>query len=602
MKIKVGNSSVNVKVGSPSTRRVSQASNIDRGPQGYSAYEVAVNEGYEGTEQEWLQSLVGPQGPKGDAGPRGVQGKQGIQGIQGETGPSNTLSIGEVTKGETASASITGESPNQILNLTLPKGDQGEQGPRGYQGLQGPVGPSNVLEIGTVERGNQAAATITGESPNQVLNLVLPKGDRGEQGIQGETGPRGTQGPQGERGLQGIQGERGPQGVQGEQGIQGEQGPKGDAFTYSDFTPEQLEDLKGPQGDRGPQGLQGPKGDKGDKGDTGSTGPQGPKGDTGAKGATGDQGPVGPQGISGAQGPKGEKGDKGDKGDPGEVQYGTDMMQYIRRNSDYIYYPSIDGKPNVSIMVAKGYEQDRNVGITAENITFTNFENWTYYGIPNYIPLDLSLYNTNTRANMLHPYTQLPDGDYWVKSPGKMWMGNENYELNGRELIHKRGLELAIIGGDYACAYYAWDSTDEVYKGGFFTTQTDVQDMIDAGNFMSDYTVTRQTTATGSIVINDGRHYKRVRETGVTSLTFSLVNSLGEVPDTFKARVTLRTATTFTTFNITQRDAYKLYFMGDDCTNGVITGVANKYYNIEFKADGFGDVVGIVHSYELPTT
>ena len=26
-------------------------------------------------------------------------------------------------------------------------------------------------------------------------------------------------------------------------------GPKGDAFTYDDFTPEQLEDLKGPAGD-----------------------------------------------------------------------------------------------------------------------------------------------------------------------------------------------------------------------------------------------------------------------------------------------------------------------------------------------------------------
>lgn len=29
------------------------------------------------------------------------------------------------------------------------------------------------------------------------------------------------------------------------------QGPKGDPFTYSDFTPEQLEDLKGPKGDTG---------------------------------------------------------------------------------------------------------------------------------------------------------------------------------------------------------------------------------------------------------------------------------------------------------------------------------------------------------------
>lgn len=35
------------------------------GTRGYSAYEVAVQNGFIGTEQEWLDSLVGPQGPQG---------------------------------------------------------------------------------------------------------------------------------------------------------------------------------------------------------------------------------------------------------------------------------------------------------------------------------------------------------------------------------------------------------------------------------------------------------------------------------------------------------------------------------------------------------
>lgn len=39
---------------------------------GYSAYEVAVLEGFEGTKEEWLASLVGPQGPQGDRGNSGV--------------------------------------------------------------------------------------------------------------------------------------------------------------------------------------------------------------------------------------------------------------------------------------------------------------------------------------------------------------------------------------------------------------------------------------------------------------------------------------------------------------------------------------------------
>ena len=162
------------------------------------------------------------------------------------------------------------------------------------------------------------------------------------------------QGPKGDKGDTGATGPQGPKGDKGDKGDTGSQGPKGDKgdpFVYSDFTQEQLNELKGPKGDKGDkgatglqgpkgdtglQGIQGEKGDKGDKGDTGETGPQGPKGDKGAKGdkgdkgETGEQGPKGdkgdqgPQGIQGIQGLKGDKGDtgeqgpKGDKGDTGD--------------------------------------------------------------------------------------------------------------------------------------------------------------------------------------------------------------------------------------------------------------------------------------------
>ena len=65
---------------------------------------------------------------------------------------------------------------------------------------------------------------------------------------------------------------RGPKGDTGAKGEQGIQGPKGDAFTYSDFTEEQLKSLKGPQGERGPKGDTGAKGEQGDKGSTGNDG------------------------------------------------------------------------------------------------------------------------------------------------------------------------------------------------------------------------------------------------------------------------------------------------------------------------------------------
>lgn len=46
---------------------------------GKSAYEIALLNGFEGTETEWLASL------KGDTGEIGPQGKQGIRGEKGDT-------------------------------------------------------------------------------------------------------------------------------------------------------------------------------------------------------------------------------------------------------------------------------------------------------------------------------------------------------------------------------------------------------------------------------------------------------------------------------------------------------------------------------------
>lgn len=60
------------------------------GISGESAYQIAVRYGYTGTEEEWLVSLVGRRGetgPKGDQGDRGLTGPVGPKGDKGETGP-----------------------------------------------------------------------------------------------------------------------------------------------------------------------------------------------------------------------------------------------------------------------------------------------------------------------------------------------------------------------------------------------------------------------------------------------------------------------------------------------------------------------------------
>jgi hypothetical protein len=46
--------------------RVLRGTMLPTGRNGLSAYEVAKKNGFTGTEQEWLESLKGPEGPKGD--------------------------------------------------------------------------------------------------------------------------------------------------------------------------------------------------------------------------------------------------------------------------------------------------------------------------------------------------------------------------------------------------------------------------------------------------------------------------------------------------------------------------------------------------------
>jgi len=87
---------------------------------GLSAYELAVQEGFQGTLTQWLLSLVGEDGADGSPGPQGEQGLQGIQGLQGEQG-------------------LQGDQGQQ--------GIQGEQGPQGIPGSDANVTKANVEAV-----------------------------------------------------------------------------------------------------------------------------------------------------------------------------------------------------------------------------------------------------------------------------------------------------------------------------------------------------------------------------------------------------------------------------------------------------------------------
>ena len=224
--------------------------------------------------------LQGPAGPTGPQGPKGDTGEPGATGAQGP-------------KGDTGATGQTGpKGPQGDPGQTGPQGPQGDPGPKGETGPQGPAGADGLdgEDGGYYQPSVDDNGTLNWMGSKVGMPAVAAKNIRGPQGPKGDTGEAGPQGPAGQ---DGAPGETGPQGPAGQDGAQG---PKGDPFTYEDFTPEQLEAL------RGPQGIQGPPGQDGEPGATGPEGPQGPKGDPGE---TGPQGPAGQDGVDGATGPAG---------------------------------------------------------------------------------------------------------------------------------------------------------------------------------------------------------------------------------------------------------------------------------------------------------
>lgn len=100
---------------------------------GKSAYEVAVEHGYEGTEEEWLASLVGATGAKGDKGDKGDTGAAGADGfspvaIVTSTASGATVSITDKNGTTTANISngadgndyiLTAQDKSDIANIVL---------------------------------------------------------------------------------------------------------------------------------------------------------------------------------------------------------------------------------------------------------------------------------------------------------------------------------------------------------------------------------------------------------------------------------------------------------------------------------------------------
>lgn len=211
------------------------------GEDGDSAYALALAEGFEGGQAEWVYSLRGEQGvdgARGPEGPEGPAGTDGVDGIDGEPGPQGEPGAqGERgLQGDPGTPGTDGSDG--------PQGDPGERGPEGPEGPQGEQG-TGVTILG--EQPSEADLPEVGESGDAWLvagdlwvwseatagwvNVGTIQGPAGPRGATGEPGPRGeagAEGPQGERGLPGADGAPGADGEPGPAGADGEPGPAGE--------------------------------------------------------------------------------------------------------------------------------------------------------------------------------------------------------------------------------------------------------------------------------------------------------------------------------------------------------------------------------------
>lgn len=134
------------------------------GEAGKSAYDIAVEHGFVGTEEEWLESLRGPQGEKGEQGEQGPQGEKGEQGEAGTPGTTPSITINEdgywVINGEVTDVKAEGQD--------------GEDGKDGQDGASGPQGPSGTPGAD----GDRGSLWFNGAgTPTSAVAEDLQKGD-----------------------------------------------------------------------------------------------------------------------------------------------------------------------------------------------------------------------------------------------------------------------------------------------------------------------------------------------------------------------------------------------------------------------------------------
>ena len=234
-----------------------------KGERGYSAYEIAQQNGYTGTKEEWLASLKGQKGDQGNPGARGVEGPRGIPGVNGLPG----ASAYEIAKAN----GFTGSQAEWLQSLKGQKGDTGQcktikvlstnynydqvtinrNSANGYTGVYTVAGSIEGVTVGdtvflkvrnTTKNGDALfVATVLEITGNNLKLRSLGLIDKGEQGNPGTNGVSGRDGVNGKSAYQlaldaGFTGsvQQWLESLKGQRGEKGERGESSTAPSYND--------------------------------------------------------------------------------------------------------------------------------------------------------------------------------------------------------------------------------------------------------------------------------------------------------------------------------------------------------------------------------
>jgi hypothetical protein len=247
----------------------------EEGPEGKNAFEVAQAAGFEGTREQWLESLKGINGEDGTDGKSAYQlavdngyvgtEQQWLATLKGATGASayeQAVAEGFVGDFNAWVASLRGATGQSVYDEAVEggfegtfeefvetlRGEQGIQGNDGPRGATGPIVPikevlANEAALPTPGNSAEAYAIESATEPGKYDAWVWLEGTQEWFNLGTIAGAKGEEGQRGRDGIQGRQGERGFKGDPGTQWIVFDRDPQpldgvlGDLF-YNNLTQE----------------------------------------------------------------------------------------------------------------------------------------------------------------------------------------------------------------------------------------------------------------------------------------------------------------------------------------------------------------------------